>query len=148
MRKFLLTLFATLLMTANLWADASGTCGSNLNWTFNSSTGKLTITGSGSMNSWNNPSYIPWISVRLGITSVSLPAGLTSIGQNAFYLCSNLTSISVPNRVATIDYSAFTGCTGLTEVYVHRSTPPYPYRYIVAYATRANVTLHVPYGSS
>lgn len=37
------------LFPAAASADASGTCGENLTWTFSATTGKLTITGSGAM---------------------------------------------------------------------------------------------------
>ena len=39
--------------------------------------------------------------------------GLESIGQNAFYGCSNLSSISIPVSVTSIGMSAFYGCSAL-----------------------------------
>ena len=49
------------------------------------------------------------------LTSVSIPDGVKSIGEAAFYNCSNLTSISIPDGVTSIGESAFNSC-GLTSV--------------------------------
>ncbi len=43
------------------------------------------------------------------LTSVTIPNSVTSIGRYAFYGCSNLTSVTIPNSVTTIGYSAFSG---------------------------------------
>ena len=51
-----------------------------------------------------------------GLTSLTLPAGITSIGDDAFYGCSGLTSITIPNGVTQIDKNAFRDCTGLTSL--------------------------------
>ena len=47
-----------------------------------------------------------------------IPNGLTSIGQYAFYCCSNLTSVAIPNSVTNIGNAAFYGCNGLTAVHI------------------------------
>ncbi|MCI9502433.1 MAG: leucine-rich repeat protein, partial [Hungatella sp.] len=52
-----------------------------------------------------------------GLTSVTLPEGLTSIGNNAFAGCSGLTSVTLPEGLTSIGYSVFYGCSGLTDVY-------------------------------
>lgn len=39
---------------------------------------------------------------------------VTSIGDVAFYQCSELTSLTIPDGVTTIGYRAFSGCDGLT----------------------------------
>ncbi len=50
------------------------------------------------------------------LTSITLPSGLTSIGEGAFMDCSSLTSISIPETVSQIDRAAFAGCTSLTSI--------------------------------
>ena len=45
----------------------------------------------------------------------------TTIGEAAFYGCTDLTSVTIPNSVTTIGYSAFSGCTGLTSVTIGNS---------------------------
>ncbi|MBQ7188974.1 MAG: leucine-rich repeat protein [Kiritimatiellae bacterium] len=51
-----------------------------------------------------------------GLTSVTMPDCVTSIGRNAFYGCSGLTSMTIPNSVTSIGEGAFSGCSGLTSV--------------------------------
>ncbi len=50
------------------------------------------------------------------LTSLTLPATITSIGNCAFYICSGLTSLTLPDGITSIDYSAFEGCSRLKEV--------------------------------
>ncbi|MGN0824125.1 MAG: leucine-rich repeat protein [Candidatus Coproplasma sp.] len=51
-----------------------------------------------------------------GLTSITIPASVTSIGANAFYNCSGLTSITIPASVTSIGANAFYNCSGLTSV--------------------------------
>ena len=51
-----------------------------------------------------------------GLTSLTLPAGITKIGSSAFYGCSGLTSLTLPAGITSIGSSAFYGCSGLKEV--------------------------------
>ena len=50
------------------------------------------------------------------LKSITLPSTLTTIGGAAFYECTGLTDITIPSDVKTIDSMAFFGCTGLTSV--------------------------------
>ena len=45
-----------------------------------------------------------------------IPAGLSSIDDNAFLECTGLTAVTIPDTVTSIGRSAFHGCTGLTAV--------------------------------
>lgn len=47
------------------------------------------------------------------ITAVTLPDGLTSIGDNAFRGCTQLTSIVIPDSVTDVGAYCFYGCTAL-----------------------------------
>ena len=101
--------------------DDSGICGDNLTWSYNSATHVLTITGSGAMNDYASIDFVPWFSYIFDITSVSLPEGLTSIGNYAFYFCPGLTSVNIPNSVTSIGQQAFKGCSSLTSVTIPNS---------------------------
>ena len=51
-----------------------------------------------------------------GLTSITLPSGVTSIGGAAFMDCSGLTSLTIPSGVTSIGGLAFRGCSGLTNL--------------------------------
>ena len=51
-----------------------------------------------------------------GLTSVTIPDGVTSIGAGAFWGCSGLTSVTIPDSVTSIGGGAFAGCTSLITV--------------------------------
>jgi len=88
-----------------------GTCGKNANWSFDTETGKLTITGTGLMNS------APWRdSYKDEITSVEIENGITNIYDKAFNNCSRLASVTIPNGVKGIGKIAFDSCISLASV--------------------------------
>ena len=118
MKKISIFLLA-LLSCAGITQAAifDGSCGANLTWSLNTEDSTLTITGSGEMTNWHgDPDFAPWYDCKSYIKYVSLPDGITSIGEWAFRDCSGLTSIEIPNRVTSIGSDAFDGCSGLTSV--------------------------------
>ena len=56
------------------------------------------------------------VDVREDLTEVTIPAEVTSIGENAFHGCSGLTSITIPDSVTSIGEDAFYDCSGLTTI--------------------------------
>ena len=50
------------------------------------------------------------------LSSIVLPKGVTTIGDDAFSYNTSLTSIKIPNTVTTIGKRAFRGCTNLTSI--------------------------------
>ncbi len=108
----------TILLPHPVNADSynSDKCGDNLTWQFDETSKILTISGSGDM--WDYGYYergyqknAPWDGSLL--ESVSLPDGLTKIGDDAFYKATNLKSISIPYSVTSIGDFAFSGATNL-----------------------------------
>ena len=51
-----------------------------------------------------------------GLTSVTIPDSVKSIGGSAFSGCSGLTSVTIPSGVTSIGDCGFSGCSGLTSV--------------------------------
>ncbi len=51
-----------------------------------------------------------------GLTSVTIPNSVTSIGSSAFRGCNGLTSVTIPNSVKYIWGYAFEGCNGLVSI--------------------------------
>ena len=49
---------------------------------------------------------------------LTIPDGVTSIGDESFKNCSGLTSVEIGNGVTSIGNFAFDGCSGLTGVYI------------------------------
>ncbi len=50
------------------------------------------------------------------ITTLSLPASITTIGSYAFYNCSNLSSLTIPENLTSIGSNAFSGCNNITQL--------------------------------
>ena len=80
-------------------ADQSGTCGTNVTWTYTEANHKLTISGTGAMADFTNA---PWSSFKAEIQTVEIRSGVTGIGYCAFYGCSGLTSVTIPSGVTSI----------------------------------------------
>lgn len=56
-----------------------------------------------------------------GLTSITLPAGLKTIGMGAFHGCDKLSDVCIPNGVKKIDEYTFMGCESLQSVYIPTS---------------------------
>ena len=55
------------------------------------------------------------------VTSVTIPNGIKSIPDMAFYNSANLKKISIPNSVTSIGYSAFDDCINLKNISIPKS---------------------------
>ncbi|MCD7797699.1 MAG: hypothetical protein LUG95_09015 [Clostridiales bacterium] len=92
--SILLSVIMLLTVTAGLDLTAyaktySGTCGENITWSFNTSTGALTLTGTGDMTDYDADAGLPtpWTDVTEYdqlTKSITISEGITSIGDNAF----------------------------------------------------------------
>jgi len=111
----LLALGLTLSASAEEDVIHSGTWG-DLTWTLNEATGKLTISGTGEMNSFSLTSSEAWNAHTNTIESIVIEEGVTSIGASAFQSCQNLVSITIPNGVTRIEDLAFRYCKSLASI--------------------------------
>ena len=76
-----------------------------------------------------------------GLTSVTIPSSVTSIGGSAFSDCIGLTSVTIPSSVTSIGGSAFSGCTGLTSVTIPSSVTSVGERAFYNCASLTSVTI-------
>ncbi len=51
-----------------------------------------------------------------GLTSITIPSGVTSLGSDCFYHCDNLTSVTIPSGVISLGDFCFQYCSSLTNV--------------------------------
>ena len=104
-------------------ADAKGTCGKNVTWSYVEATQTLTISGTGEMKKYyaGYTSKAPWYSYRNAIQTAVIESGVTSISSYAFCDCSSMTSVTIPSSVTSIEWSAFEDCSSLTSVTIPNS---------------------------
>ena len=107
----LLTITSGLNLTAYA-AVETGSCGDNVTYSLDTSTGVLTISGTGEMT--DSP-FRQNFNFNI-IKSVIIKNGVTSISDYAFYSCSSLASVTIPNSVTNIGDGAFkwSGITNIT----------------------------------
>ena len=131
MKKKLLTLAVALLAATGAWAQTF--TAENLKYTVTDETthtveltgyetkptGALTIpatvTNGGktySVTSIGNEAFY----LCNALTEVTISDGVISIGQHAFSFCTALTKVTIPNSVTTIVRHAFQNCAALTEI--------------------------------
>lgn len=95
----------------------NGTCGENVDYSYNRNTHTLTISGSGEMtNYYFENEEAPWFSYVSEIQNIEIGSGITTIGNFAFYKCCNVTSMTLPATVTSIGSSGFEECTSLTSL--------------------------------
>ncbi|NLT15923.1 MAG: leucine-rich repeat domain-containing protein [Clostridiales bacterium] len=128
-----------MLNTAGAIVALSRTGGTTGTWNYTLSDGKATnvyCTSTNLSGSVSVPSALdgyPVVSIgggtittgvfhgsRTKVTSITIPNSVTTINDNAFYLC-KITSMTIPGSVTYIGHRAFTGCSELTTVSIPSS---------------------------
>lgn len=109
-RTGLLCLVVILLPAISYASIYSGSCGQDVIWKLDTETGLLEIYNSrpGAYSKMTDYSYseVPWFNYKIHIRSVSL-SGISYIGNSAFRDCKGLTSITIPEGVTSIGSYAF-----------------------------------------
>ncbi len=120
MKKFILScLLSTLCMTVAFAVDYSGTCGNNILWSFDATTGILNIQGSGPVNSTEYNTWSvnqPWKDHLKSIKKVVISEGITTVGYRLFADCINLQEVVLPSTLDTIGVSTFSKCESLENI--------------------------------
>ena len=138
------------LPTLNALAEeaTSGKAGDNVTWSFDKSTGTLTLSGTGAAKIFpdgffedNSDIYkdpgaglpvgaefewewdgvekrIPWYSYMLDITSIVVDEGITELGDYLFVFLINAKTISLPSTLLTIGEGVFYYCLSLKELVI------------------------------
>ena len=106
----------------------------NISWSFDETTGVLTISGTGAMKDYNKnvvavsetqmalSTSAPWGGICRDIQSVVIEEGVTSVGAYAFYNIgdeatgSMMSKIHLPSTIKRIGQRAFCHCEQLTEI--------------------------------
>lgn len=157
---------------------ASGKCGAdadsaNVTWVL-SCDSVLTISGTGAMADYNDPSAgsgpiaggdpgdinpfaprrarqgdfkpnSPWMAYSSStIKSAVVEEGVTRIGDNAFNSCMTMTRISLPDGLQYIGNSAFYACYALDTIISYNPTPAEIQEYTFDSSTKASCKLLVP----
>jgi len=119
---------------------SSGTC-DGFTWEYDENSQELTISGSGTLNSYNDcvsfnkevksvvinegvtklyDSFEDWTN----LTSVTIPSSLTTVGYNAFRNTS-LKTFHIPKTLTSLDFGAFWGCQQLESFTIDDNHPKY-----------------------
>ncbi|MBQ7337485.1 MAG: leucine-rich repeat protein [Clostridia bacterium] len=96
----------------------TGSCGVNLIYTFDETTGTLNISGTGAMETFANAAYAPWYEHIYDIKHIVISDGVTNISAYAFYHAYNLETLRMGNTLTRIGSYAFNLCRNLTSAYV------------------------------
>ena len=122
---------------------ASGSCGENVTWTLmeQNKVWTLTISGEGPMTNASSSSNVPWSDYVSKIDNIVINEGVTTIGNYAFYSCSNLTNIELPESVTSIGSYAFENCTGLTSFSIPEGVTSLGYSVFNGCSSLASITI-------
>lgn len=142
----LLLIASTLLLSAcgsgsaQSATNAAGALGDGVEFTFNATSGKLTISGAGQIKNFEKPEDAPWYSYRASVEKIEIGENITAIGNYAFYhftalerveinakalthigsyafwMCSLLEEITIPATVTEVGESAFAYCASIESV--------------------------------
>ena len=96
----------------------SGSCGDYLYWELDIN-GTLRIFGEGLMKDYGNVSNLsPWYIYRSYIHTAVLGEGILSIGDQAFFSCTELEKVYFPDSLLTIDNDAFYHSSNRFDIYI------------------------------
>ncbi len=81
------------------------------------------------------------------LVEMEIPGSVISIGDNAFYCCYKLSSVTLPQSVTTIGAGAFYNCSALASINCEAKTPPTIGGYYTFYNVPRSIPVYVPESS-
>lgn len=120
--------------------------GDALHWALYSD-GQMNIDGEGYIPNYTIDTT-PWGSYVSDITSVQMSGVVSSIGQYAFYGCTNLTYVYIPYSVSVISDYAFANCSALTQITSDAANAPTVRSTTFNNISVSYINLSVPCGST
>ena len=108
-------------LTGDATVSARWVLASAEGWSFDETTGTLTLDGSGAMKEYTSAAEAPWYSYRDSIAHLVVKSGVTSLSSYAFVGCQNLEDITLPDTLQTIGTMTFYGCDKLNNVTIPAS---------------------------
>lgn len=120
--------------------------GDALHWTLYSD-GQMNIDGQGYIPNYTIDTT-PWGSYVSNITSVQMSGVVSSIGQYAFYGCTNLTYVYIPYSVSVISDYAFGNCYNLNQITSDAANAPTVRSTTFNNISVSYINLSVPCGST
>ena len=82
-----------------------------------------------------------------GLTSLTIPSGVTKIGAGAFFCCYGLISLTIPSSVTAIGSQAFNACSELTSIYAYMEKLPETGSNLFLGCDEKKCTVYVPKGT-
>jgi hypothetical protein len=106
----------------------------------------LTVSGDGKMADYNGNG--PWRIWQNDIKTLVIGEGVTTIGTDAFWNCTDLKEATISSSVERVKGGAFYNCRQLTALYIEASTPPCIDSTGVFYGVPNTIPVYVPDGTS
>jgi len=107
--------------TLTLESADFGMCGSDVEWRFDSATGTLTLSGSGSTTAYSSGTNAPWGRFNGSISKIVVEEGITALPNYIFEYCSSVEEIILPDTLKYLAYNAFNDCYKLNNLIIPAS---------------------------
>ncbi len=99
----------------------NGMCGSDVKWRFDSATGTLTLSGSGSTTVYSSGTNVPWGRFNGSVSKIVVEEGITELPSYIFEYCSSAEEIILPNTLKNLAFNAFNDCEKLKNLLIPSS---------------------------